>query len=75
MAKTSKTVVISQGIASELETEVGVDPTRLIVIHNPVELASIQAQAKSTTVDIPESKFLLISVGRLAKVKNYPMLI
>ena len=69
-------VVTSKGVADDLVSRYGVAPARIRVLHNPVDLESI-ARAATEPVDAdPEScRPLIVAAGRLAQVKNYPLLL
>jgi glycosyltransferase involved in cell wall biosynthesis len=71
-------IATSQGVADDLTRTFGVDPSRIRVVANPVDLDRVRA-AVAEPVD--ESLFprgdgpLIIAAGRLAEAKNYPLLI
>ena len=71
-------IATSNGVADDLTRMFGVDPGRIRVLGNPVDLERVR-----TAIDEPvdESMFpagggpLIIAAGRLAEAKNYPLLI
>ena len=71
-------VATSQGVADDLTRMFGVDPARIRVLANPVDLHRVRA-AVAEPVD--PSVFpagdgpLVAAAGRLAEAKNYPLLI
>ena len=67
-------VVTSQGVADDLAVRYGVPRDKLIVVHNPVDVDAI-GRAASSAVDAPADGPLLAAAGRLAGVKNYPLLL
>lgn len=68
-------VVTSQGVANDLATHYGVPPTRMRVLHNPVDLDAITAAAEEPLDTKRELGPVIVAVGRLASVKGYPLLI
>lgn len=67
-------VVTSQGVADDLAVGYGVPRDKLIVVHNPVDVDAI-VHAASSAADMPTERPLLAAAGRLAGVKNYPLLL
>jgi glycosyltransferase involved in cell wall biosynthesis len=67
-------VVTSRGVADDLGRRFGVPPEKLIVLHNPVDVDAIR-QASAASVDERGDGPVVVAVGRLAGVKNYPLLI
>jgi glycosyltransferase involved in cell wall biosynthesis len=67
-------VVTSQGVADDLAVRYDVPRDKLIVVHNPVDVDAI-GRAASSVVDAPADGPLLAAAGRLAGVKNYPLLL
>jgi glycosyltransferase involved in cell wall biosynthesis len=71
-------VTTSRGVADDLEHSFGIKPDHIRVVHNPVDLKEIAAAAE-LPID-PEHAALwrppvIVAAGRLAEVKNYPLLI
>lgn len=67
-------VVTSAGVADDLATNYGVPRARLRVLHNPVDIDAIAAAATAAHDGlIPHP--LVVAAGRLAGVKNYPLLL
>ena len=67
-------VVTSAGVADDLAINYGVSRARLRVLHNPVDIEAIAAAA-SAAHDGPIPHPLVVAAGRLAGVKNYPLLL
>ena len=68
-------VVTSQGVADDLATRYGVPRAKMRVLHNPVDLEAI-ATAMVEPIDAPAGDGpVVVAAGRLAGVKNYPLLI
>lgn len=68
-------VVTSQGVADDLATHYGVPRGCMRVLHNPVDLDAITAAARVPVETATEDGPLLVAVGRLSSVKDYPLLI
>jgi glycosyltransferase involved in cell wall biosynthesis len=70
-------VVTSQGVGDDLVTTYRVPRQKLRVLHNPVDLDAIkQASSESIADALPlPARPVVVSAGRLAAVKNYPLLI
>jgi glycosyltransferase involved in cell wall biosynthesis len=69
-------VVTSAGVAEDLVAHYGVARTQVRVLHNPVDLETIERAAQEP-VDRPASEHdpVIAAAGRLAGVKNYPLFI
>jgi glycosyltransferase involved in cell wall biosynthesis len=71
-------VVTSRGVADDLVRSFGVKPERLRVVHNPIDLKEI-AEAAEQPIDPAYAGVwkapVVVAAGRLADVKNYPLLI
>jgi glycosyltransferase involved in cell wall biosynthesis len=67
-------VVTSAGVAHDLARNYGVPRTKLHVLHNPVDIETIVAAA-SAAHDAAIPRPLVVAAGRLAGVKNYPLLL
>jgi glycosyltransferase involved in cell wall biosynthesis len=69
-------VVTSQGVGDDLEAHFGVAPDRVATIPNPFDLAAIARHASEPLgVAVPEDVPVIVSAGRLAEAKNWPLLI
>ena len=67
-------LAISQGVGRGLTEHYGVDPARIRIIGNPVDLAEVRAGARAPLeVDLPER--FVVGVGRLAYQKGFDLLI
>jgi len=68
-------ITVSEGIAHELESTVKIQPNKMKVIHNPIEL-TINEEA---TIILPGNKdsdnTIILAAGRLTAQKNFPMLL
>jgi glycosyltransferase involved in cell wall biosynthesis len=72
--RASAVVVTSQGVADDLIRRYGVPASKIRVLHNPVDLDAID-RAADEPVDSPAAHPVIASAGRLAGVKNFPLLI
>lgn len=69
-------VATSQGVADDLVTGYGVPRSKIRVLHNPVDLDLIaQQSAEPIDADLAGDHPVVAAAGRLANVKNYPLLI
>ena len=71
-------ITSSRGVARDLSEEFGVDPSRLRVVPNPVDLDAVQAAAAEPLDPADQERWrrpVIVAAGRLADAKNYPLLI
>lgn len=71
-------VATSQGVAKDLTSAFGIDPDRIRVIPNPVDLDRVRQSAIEAIDDSvlpPGDGPLIVAAGRLAEAKNYPLMI
>lgn len=76
-ARADAVVVTSRGVADDLIAHYGVPASKVRVLHNPVDLESI-ARLSSEAGEQPfaeDGTPVLVAAGRLAGVKNYPLMI
>jgi glycosyltransferase involved in cell wall biosynthesis len=72
--RATRVIAVSEGVSQKLSTTFRVHANAIDVIPNPVDLGAIHALARETNsigIDGP----YIIAVGRLVRVKNYPLLI
>lgn len=75
-ARADAIVATSQGVADDLTGNYGVPATKIRILHNPVDLDVIaQKSAEPITAEIAHDSPVVAAAGRLAGVKNYPLLI
>lgn len=67
-------IAVSEGVARTLETDFAVEPARISVIHNPVDIARIRSLAAQEPA-IPVSTADFVTMGRLVDNKNTAMAI
>ena len=68
-------VATSQGVSRDLTSSFGIDPDRIRVLANPVDLDRVRAAAAEpidASVLPPGNGPLIVAAGRLAEAKNYP---
>lgn len=71
-------IATSTGVADDLRQCLGVDPAKLRVIPNPVDLDAVRAAAKEPLDPAHVAAWrapVVVAAGRLAEAKNYPLLI
>jgi len=68
----------SQGVSDDLMQHFGVRASAIRVVHNPIDFAAMTAAA-AEPLDAPDEQAwthpAIVSAGRLADVKNFPLLI
>lgn len=71
-------ITSSRGVAHDLTAAFGVDPARVRVIANPVDVDAVTALATEALSPEDEARWtrpVIVAAGRLADAKNYPLLI
>lgn len=71
-------VATSEGVATDLAEQFGVDRARITVVNNPVDLDAIANAAREAIEPTDQAGWIrpvIVSAGRLAEAKNYPLLI
>lgn len=71
-------IATSRGVSRDLTEGFAVDPARIRVLPNPVDLDRVRAAAAepiSEEVLPPGTGPLIVAAGRLAEAKNYPLMI
>lgn len=71
-------VATSRGVADDLTAGFGIDPDRIEVLANPVDLERVGAAIAEPIDDtvLPQGAGpLIVAAGRLADAKNYPLMI
>jgi len=71
-------ITSSRGVAHDLTAAFGVDPSRVRVIANPVDIESVRTSANEAIGAEHSSRWInpvIVAAGRLADAKNYPLLI
>lgn len=73
-----RVVATSRGVAGDLTANFGVDPDRISVLSNPVDLDAVRAaaaEAIDASILARWQSPVIVTAGRLADAKNYPLLI
>jgi glycosyltransferase involved in cell wall biosynthesis len=68
-------VVTSRGVADDLVDHYGVPRSQIRILHNPVDLDAIASAAREPLDATASGGPVLVAAGRLASVKDYPLLI
>jgi len=71
-------ITSSRGVAKDLSEAFGVDPSRVRVVPNPVDLEAVQTAAAEPLDPAHQERWrqpVIVAAGRLADAKNYPLLI
>lgn len=69
-------VATSKGVADDLVANYGVPRGRIHVLHNPVDLDAIaESSSQPAPAEVANDRPVVAAAGRLANVKNYPLLI
>jgi glycosyltransferase involved in cell wall biosynthesis len=71
-------ITSSRGVARDLTEAFGVDPSRVRVVPNPVDVETVQAAAAEPLDPAHHERLrrpVIVAAGRLADAKNYPLLI
>ena len=71
-------ITSSRGVAADLTAAFGVDPSRVRVVANPVDLVAVTAASAEGLSPEDEARWVrpvIVAAGRLADAKNYPLLI
>lgn len=70
-------VATSQGVADDLAGNYGVARSKIHILHNPVDLDAIAQQSAEPITEpaLANDHPVVAAAGRLANVKNYPLLI
>jgi glycosyltransferase involved in cell wall biosynthesis len=70
-------IAVSREIRDELVTGLRVDPAKISLIRNGVDIARVQEQSKASLPDWPwtDDAPVILGVGRLAAQKNFELLV
>lgn len=75
-ARAQKVVVVSEGIRNSLIQDFQAQPGKVVTIPNGIEAEGLkQKSTEPITVEPVPDRNTILAVGRLAKQKNYPLLI
>jgi glycosyltransferase involved in cell wall biosynthesis len=71
-------VAASRGVAADVLASFGGRPARVVVVNNPVDIASVVASSREPIDEADALRWrrpVVVAAGRLAEAKNYPLLI
>ncbi len=69
-------VAITEGVKQDLARNFGVPPEKILVINNPIDVDTIKARSlEGTEPQSGHGERLVVSMGRLAKLKGFDSLI
>jgi glycosyltransferase involved in cell wall biosynthesis len=69
-------VVTSHGVGDDLVTNYKVPRSKIRVLHNPVDVSAVTRASESPIdADLEAERPVIAAAGRLAGVKNYPLLL
>jgi glycosyltransferase involved in cell wall biosynthesis len=71
-------ITTSRGVARDLTVAFGVDPSRIRVVPNPVDVDAVREAVGEPLEPEHEARWqrpVIVAAGRLADAKNYPLLI
>jgi len=77
-AVTDLIIATSQGVADDLVASFGGNRSRVHVVPNPVDLATVASASQEpleATLEADWRRPVIVAAGRLAEAKNYPLLI
>jgi sugar transferase (PEP-CTERM/EpsH1 system associated) len=70
-------IAVSEVVRQELINNVGIPEKKVVLIHNGINLKTVtqDSAVKRAELNISPEDILLITVGRLAEIKNYSLLL
>jgi glycosyltransferase involved in cell wall biosynthesis len=71
--RADRIVTVSRGVRDDLESNFGVDPRSVLVLHNPIDVSRIRAAASEPVAT--DERPLIVGVGRLVRLKGFDVLI
>lgn len=72
--KASRVIAVAQGVGDTLIRCYGVNPSKIEVIPNPVDVVAIRARGSEPCADVPNEPFVF-AMGRLVPNKNFALLL
>ncbi len=72
--RSNQVVAVSEGVRADLITNFCVEPSKVCVIYNPIDTDRISERAREAP-SIEVLRPYIVSVGRLVRSKNFPLLI
>jgi glycosyltransferase involved in cell wall biosynthesis len=71
-------IAVSEIVKKELISDAGFPAEKVVLIHNGIDLSPVtlgDLAAKRRQLNLSTGDFLLVTVGRLAEIKNYPLVL
>src|SRR5262249_29070510 len=72
--RAARIIAVSAGVAQDLRTSFSIPRGKIVIVANPIDLASIQAQSRETGA-IDQDETYIMGMGRLVVNKNFALLI
>src|SRR5262249_10254576 len=72
--RADRVVAISDGVGVALARRFGIDPMRVLTIHNAVDVSGVGARAQEPAANLPSQPFV-VAAGRLVPQKGFDLLI
>src|SRR5262249_16326778 len=72
--RAARIIAVSAGVAQDLRTSFSIPRGKIVIVANPIDLASIQAQSRETGA-IDQDEPYIMGMGRLVVNKNFALLI
>lgn len=76
--KLHRAIAVSEIVRQELVENIGISSAKVVLIHNGINLVTPPLQqltVKRVQLGLSSDDIVLITVGRLAAIKNYPLLL
>lgn len=76
--KLHRAIAVSEIVRRELVEDIGIPAKKVILIRNGIDLTPVplgDLESKKKQLDLSVDDVLLVTVGRLAEIKNYPLLL
>ncbi len=70
MNRADRIIAVSEGVKNNLINEFGINPEKIIVLHNPLDTEKISKQMSSSIQSCSNKKPTFINIGRLTDVKG-----
>jgi glycosyltransferase involved in cell wall biosynthesis len=72
--RADRVVAISDGVGAALARRFGIDPIRVLTIHNAVDVSTVRARAEEPAGN-PSAQPFIVAAGRLVPQKGFDLLI
>jgi glycosyltransferase involved in cell wall biosynthesis len=71
----NRVVALSSGVAEEITSLYGLNPSRVVTIPNPVMVSDIAARVSAARSPVPDGQPFILAIGRLTRQKGFDRLI